>query len=99
MDTKRRQRILRTVYGCGVFQSLREKLRCKEIWAAGAGKWRNPDLDLPADFEANRAGNYAQLRTPLDPRRFTGELPAELEAEMSALNAELGGERSCPSHS
>ena len=67
-DSKRRQRILRTVYECGVFQALREKLRCKEIWVAGAEKWRNPDLDLPADFESNRAENYAQLRKPLDPR-------------------------------
>ncbi len=55
------------MYECGVFQALREKLRCKEIWVAGAEKWRNPDLDLPADFEANRAENYAQLRKPLDP--------------------------------
>jgi hypothetical protein len=90
-DSKRRQRILRTVYECGVFQALREKLRCKEIWVAGAEKWRNPDLDLPADFEANRAENYAQLRKPLDPRRFTGELREELDAEMSALNDALGG--------
>jgi len=50
-----------------------------------------PDLDLPADFEANRAENYAQLRKPLDPRRFTGELREELDAEMSALNDALGG--------
>ena len=64
----RRQRILRTVYELRVFQALREKLRCKEIWVAGAEKWRNPDLDLPADFEANRAENYAQLRKPPDPQ-------------------------------
>ncbi len=87
----RRRRILRTVYECGVFQALREKLRCKEIWVAGAEKWRNPDLDLPADFEARRAENYAQLRKPLDPRRFTGELREELDAELSALNDALGG--------
>jgi hypothetical protein len=62
-----------------------------EVWVAGAEKWRNPDLDLPADLEANRAENYAQLRKPLDPRRFTGELREELDAEMSALDAVLGG--------
>jgi hypothetical protein len=87
----RRRRILRTVYECGVFQALREKLRCKEIWVAGAERWRNPDLDLPADFEDRRAENYAQLRKPLDPRRFTGEMREELDAELSALNDALGG--------
>ena len=85
------RRILRTVYECGVFQALREKLRCKEIWVAGAEKWRNPDLDLPADFEANRADNYARLRKPLDPRRFTGQMREELDAELTALNDALGG--------
>ncbi|MGH3183467.1 MAG: Tn3 family transposase, partial [Streptosporangiaceae bacterium] len=40
-----RQRILRSVYECGVFQTLRGK----EIWVAGACKWRNPDDDLPRD--------------------------------------------------
>ena len=31
-DKGGRQRILRSVYECGVFQTLRDKLRCKEIW-------------------------------------------------------------------
>ncbi|MGV9838044.1 Tn3 family transposase [Nocardia niigatensis] len=90
-DSKRRQRILRSVYECGVFQTLREKLRCKEIWVIGAEKWRNPDDDLPKDFEANRAENYAKLRKPLDPKRFTAELAQEMDAELSALNEALDG--------
>ncbi len=61
-DKSGRQRILRSVYECGVFQTLRDKLRCKEIWVHRAYKWRNPDLDLPADFEDKRAENYARLR-------------------------------------
>ena len=71
-DKRGRRRVQRTVYECGVFQTLRDKLRCKEIWVAGAGKWRNPDEDLPADFEERRAENYAKLRKPLDSRAFTG---------------------------
>ncbi|MFF7944814.1 hypothetical protein ACFZC5_34420 [Nocardia gamkensis] len=30
-----------------MFQTLRDKLGCKEIWVLGAEKWRNPDDDLP----------------------------------------------------
>lgn len=38
--------------------ALRDRLRCKEIWVVGAHEWRNPDRDLPADFEAHRAEHY-----------------------------------------
>ncbi len=41
-DKRGRRRVQRTVYECGVFQTLRDKLRCKEIWVVGADKWRNP---------------------------------------------------------
>ena len=91
VDKRGRQRIQRTVYECGVFQTLREKLRCKEIWVVGADRWRNPDEDLPADFEANRAENYRALRKPLDPARFVDELREELHAELAALNDALPG--------
>lgn len=90
-DQSGRQRILRSVYECGVFQTLRDKLRCKEIWVHGAGKWRNPDLDLPADFEDKRAENYAKLHKPLEARRFTAELIEEMDFELSALHDALPG--------
>jgi hypothetical protein len=61
------------------FRTLRELLVCKEIWVAGAGRYRNPDDDLPKDFEARRVDHYAELRKPLDPQRFVAELRAEME--------------------
>jgi TnpA family transposase len=88
-DTSGRRRILRSVYECGVFQTLREKLRCKEIWVHGAYKWRNPDDDLPKDYEERRAENYATLRKPLDATRFTAELIEEMDHELSALHDAL----------
>ncbi|MEU7878269.1 Tn3 family transposase [Microbispora bryophytorum] len=90
-DGTKRRRILRSVYECGVFQTLREKLRCKEIWVVGADRWRNPDDDLPKDFETRRAENYANLRKPLDPQVFIDQLRSEMDAELSALNDALGG--------
>ncbi|MGW4471845.1 hypothetical protein ACWENQ_19430 [Nonomuraea sp. NPDC004354] len=50
-DTRGRRRVARMVYEVATFQTLREQLRCKEIWVVGADRWRNPDEDLPADFE------------------------------------------------
>jgi hypothetical protein len=92
-DSKRRLRILRSVYECGVFQTLPEKLRCKEIWVVGTERWRNPDDDLPKDYEQRRAENYAKLRKPLDPQAFIEEMRAELDHELSQLNDALGGKR------
>jgi hypothetical protein len=37
-----------------VLEALRDRLRCKEIWVVGADKWRNPDEDLPQDFDEKR---------------------------------------------
>lgn len=81
------RRVVRSVYEICTFQALRERLRCKEIWVVGADKWRNPDEDLPADFEAHRAAHYAALRKPLDPTAFIDQLREEMRAELAALDA------------
>ncbi|MFF0658732.1 DUF4158 domain-containing protein [Micromonospora tulbaghiae] len=81
------RRVVRSVYEICTFQALRERLRCKEIWVVGADKWRNPDEDLPADFEAHRAAHYAALRKPLDPTAFIGQLREEMRTELAALDA------------
>ena len=77
------------VYEVVTFQALREHLRCKEIWITGADRWRNPDEDLPADFETHRAEHYASLRKPLDPSAFITELREEMRAELDALHDAL----------
>ncbi len=57
-------------YEICVLQSLRERLRCKEIWVEGADRYRNPDEDLPLDFDANRETYYQALRQPMDAEQF-----------------------------
>jgi len=53
-----------------VLQALRERLRCKETWVVGANRYRNPDEDLPANFEAQRKDYYAALSLPLQAEEF-----------------------------
>jgi hypothetical protein len=76
-------------YEVATFRELRERLRCKEIRVVGADRQRNPDEDLPADFEARRAEYYRELRKPLDAVAFTGPLREEMRAELAALQAAL----------
>ena len=74
------------VYEVVTFQALREHLRCKEIWIDGADRWRNPDDDLPRDFETRRTEHYASLRKPVDPAAFIAGLREEMHAELDALH-------------
>jgi hypothetical protein len=90
-DSRGRTRIVRSVYEACVFQALRERLRCKEIWVVGAHEWRNPDEDLPADFETHRLEHYDKLHKPLDPAAFTAQLREEMRTELAALNDALPG--------
>jgi TnpA family transposase len=46
-------------------RKLRDKLRCKEIWVQGANRYRNPDEDLPTDFEQKREAYCQALNQPL----------------------------------
>ncbi len=47
-------KINRINYELAVLKALRDGLRCKEIWVVGANRYRNPELDLPTDFEKQR---------------------------------------------
>jgi hypothetical protein len=81
-DGEDRPRINRITYEICVLQALRERLRCKEIWVVGANRYRNPDEDLPADFEAEREPYYATLNLPSRLRVLpAARLPAAAEAQ------------------
>lgn len=88
-DERGRQRVVRSTYEICVFQALRERLRCKEIWVVGADRWRSPDEDLPRDFEHRRPEHYAALRKPLDASAFIDQLREEMRTELSALDEQL----------
>ncbi|MEU6404988.1 DUF4158 domain-containing protein [Streptomyces sp. NPDC046985] len=60
----------RIPYELCVLVALRDAVRRREIYVEGAARWRNPEDDLPGDFEATRAVHYAAIRQPLNPRAF-----------------------------
>ena len=86
-DAEGRQRINRITYEICVLEALREKLRCKEVWVVGANRYRNPDEDLPADFEAQRTPYYQALKLPLEADRFIADLQAEMREALRTLDA------------
>lgn len=85
------ERVNRINYEICVLQTLREKLRCKEVWVAGAGRFRNPDDDLPAGFNERRAECYERLALTTNARAFTDSVKAEMEQALAMLDRGLPG--------
>ncbi|QES17722.1 Tn3 family transposase [Streptomyces venezuelae] len=82
-------RIERIPYELCVLVALRDAIRRREIYVAGALRWRNPEDDLPGDFEAARTVHYAAVRQPQDPQAFITSLKQRMTAGLDRLSAAL----------
>ncbi|MFB5664087.1 Tn3 family transposase [Alteribacillus sp. HJP-4] len=85
-DTKGNSRVNRINYEISVLQSLRDKLRCKEIWVVGADRYRDPEEDLPTDFEKKRQEYYDALDLSMDVDSIISKLQKELDNKLGQLN-------------
>ena len=88
-DAQGRQRVNRLTYEMCVLQALRDQLRCKEIWVVGADRYRNPDDDVPQDFEVQRPTYYAALQLPSQAEVFIQQVQQEMRDELIALDRTL----------
>lgn len=88
-DPQGRPRVNRITYEIYALEALREQLRCKEVWVAGADRYRNPDEDLPADFDARRDEHYAALGLPRSADAFIAGLQEDMQAGLSRLDRGL----------
>jgi TnpA family transposase len=88
-DQQGQQRVNRITYELCVLRALREKLRCKEIWVPGANRYRNPEEDLPADFDQQRGTYYEALRQPLAADTFIHSVQQTMTHALDAFHADL----------
>jgi len=88
-DPRGRERVNRITYEICALEALRDQLRCKEVWVAGADRYRNPDDDVPADFAARRDEHYAALDLPRDAGAFIARLQDEMRTALSRFDAGL----------
>ncbi len=73
-------KVERIPYELSVLRALRDALRRREIYVSGAHRWRDPDEDMPVDFDTNRDVHYAAIRQPRDASVFIADLQARLHA-------------------
>ena len=85
-DAKGNKRINRINYEIYVLQALRERLRGKEIWVVGADRYRNPEEDLPADFEQHRDAYYQALKLPTAVDDFITPLQQAMKEALQMFN-------------
>ena len=79
-------RVDRVAYELCTLDALRDGLRSKEIWVVGADRYRNPDEDLPQDFDEHREHYYEALGQPMEADRFVEGLQTEMEAALGMLD-------------
>jgi len=85
-DNAGKKRVRRVRYELCVLQTLREKLRCREIWVVGSDQYRNPDKDVPADFEEKRLEYLDALNLPSDGNQFVTTLKKEMHTALKMFN-------------
>lgn len=88
-DNQGEKRINRINYEICVLQALRKRLRCKEIWVIDADRYRNPDDDLPLDFDINRESYYHDLGQTINATAFVEKLRGEMSSALELLNREM----------
>jgi len=84
-----RDRVERVSYELCVLGALRDALRRREIWVVGAKTWRNPEADLPPDFDLHRDVHYSAIALPHDPAEFVTTLRERLEKSLATFAREL----------
>lgn len=78
--------IKRICYEVYVLKKLADRIRCREIWVEGSFLHRNPDYDLPKDFDASNSENYDNLSLPFDAEEFIKQLKENLSKALEDLN-------------
>lgn len=83
------EKVNRVAYEICVLKALREQLRCREIWVVGSRRYRDPEDDLPQDFEDRKADYYEDLGIPMDAKAFTASLREELTSQLQSLDKRI----------
>ncbi|BCA93724.1 hypothetical protein TUM19329_00850 [Legionella antarctica] len=79
-------KIKRICYEVYVLKKLADRIRCREIWIEGSFKHKNPDEDLPNNFEDNKEEYFDDLSLPIDGDVFIEQLKQKLTGALTTLN-------------
>lgn len=73
-------------YEMAVLELLHKQLNCKTIWIEGSYRYRNPDEDMPKDWNDRREYYYNEIKAKLNVDDFIKPLKNCLEKNLQQLN-------------
>jgi TnpA family transposase len=76
-------------YEIAVLEQLKCFLGFKAIWVKGSYRYRNPNEDIPQDFEKNKKYYYQLLGLPTSAKAFTKKLKQALSDSLKQLNTNI----------
>jgi TnpA family transposase len=79
-------KVKRIDYELCALQTLKDKLRCREVWINGADKYRNPDEDLPKDFDEKKEEYFYALNKPQNVDEFIEKIKTSMREALCDLN-------------
>jgi len=79
-------RVVKHYFELCVLQKLEKAIKCKKIWVEHAYKYRDPDKDLPQDWQKNRLNYYNKHSIPKQPKDFIEPIREELTEVMMKTN-------------
>lgn len=85
----------RILYELCVLVALRDALAAARSTCAVPTGWRDPDDDLPGDFDTTREVHYAAIRQPIDPTAFITGLRDRMTTALDAPTSWPRGPPSC----
>ena len=81
------------INGCALelalFEQLKTELPVKNIWIKHAFRYRNPEEDMPPDFDKNQDYYFDLLGLPKDADVFIDDLKRRLDYNLNDLNASI----------
>ena len=86
---KNNNHVNRINYELALLHSLKDRLQSKSVWIKDSYKYRNPDKDLPGDFEDRREYYYDLIDKPLSNKKFVATLKKELAQYLQRFDQEL----------
>jgi hypothetical protein len=72
-----------------VLAAVRDALRRREVYVAGANRWRNPEDDLPGDFDVPERSTTPRWASPSTPRRSSPGCGTRMTGALDRLEAAL----------